>query len=191
VIETVFLDWGLAFGTGVLFAIAGRSEIAATSQRIRTRAFRWGFAYLHLGVLSISLTLYALNPDWMWMYWVDPRALPAGIQALAFVMYEVCFVAGFLLAAELARRSGWLLAGITAAAITTLEITARTRLFRFGTIDEFRAGTAAPAIGTNPLTVQTEFWLVAVAGLISLAAMALLLVRLARRNAEAASPSRA
>lgn len=188
---TVFLDWGLAFGAGALFAIAGRDEVAGTPQRLRTRAFRWGFAYLHLGVLSISLTLYAINPDWMWMYWIDPSALPAGIQALAFVLYEVCFVAGFLLAAELARRSAWLLAGLTAAAITTLEITARTRLFRFGTIDEFQAGTADPAIATDPLTIATEFWLVAVAGLISLAAMAALLLKLARGNPQAAPRARA
>ncbi|HVL88914.1 MAG TPA: hypothetical protein VM841_01635 [Actinomycetota bacterium] len=188
---TVFLDWGLAFGAGVLFAIAGSGEVAETPRRLQTRAFRWGFAYLHLGVLSISLTLYAINPDWMWMYWVDPAALPAGIQALAFVLYQICFLAGFLLTAELARRSAWLLAGLTAAAIIALEITARTRLFRFGTIDEFRAGTADPAISTNPPSIATEFWLVAVAGAVSLAAMAVLLLKLVRRNPRAAPPAQA
>lgn len=189
---TVFLDWGLAFGAGLLFAIAGRNELAGAAHRLRTRAFRWGFAYLHLGVLSISLTLYAMNADWMWMYWVDPQALPAAIQALAFVLYEVCFLAGFLIAAVIGRRGAWWLAGATAAAITTLEITARTRLFRFGTIEEFRAGTADPAIATDPLTIAPEMWLVAVAGLISLAAMAMLLLRLARgRKARAVATARA
>lgn len=184
-VETVFLDWGLAFGSGVLFALAGRNQIAGSVSRVRTQAFRWGFAYLHLGVLAISVALYLMNRDWMWMYWVDPRQLPIGIEALAFVMYEVCFVAGFLLTSEVSRRFGWTLAAATAAAITFLEVTARTRLFRFGTLEQFRAGDAAPAVAFSPLRVQPEWWLVSVAGVASLAVLAILLRRLAKMPARA------
>lgn len=179
-IATVFLDWGLAFGAGVLFAIFGRAELAGASSRLRTRAFRWGLIYLHAGVLTISITLYAINADWMWMYWVDPRVLPLGIVILTFALYEVCFLAGFLLTAELARGPAWVVAGATAAAITTLEIAARGRLFRFGTLNEFRSGIAEPAIAFGPLRVQPEWWLVGIAGGISLVALALMLRKLSR-----------
>ncbi|MGH2830314.1 MAG: hypothetical protein ACRDJM_07500 [Actinomycetota bacterium] len=154
-IPTVFLDWGLAFGAGTLFALAGRDEISRAARKTRTRAFRWGLAYLHLGVIAISVTLYLIDRDWMWMYWVDPRALPMGIEVLAFLLYEVCFVAGFFLAAELAPRGGIALAAATGAAISLLEVTARERLFRLD-----------------------GFWLVTLAGVISLGTLVLLLRRI-------------
>ncbi len=177
-IATVFLDWLLSFGTGTLFAIAGHAEVAGAQHRLRARAFRWGMLYLHLGILSISLALYAVERDWMWMYWVDARALPAAIQVLAFALYEVCFIAGFFLAAELQRRAAWLIAAATAAAITTLEVAARTRLLRFGSLAEFQAGTAAPAIDLDPVRVQPEWLLVSVAGVASLGVLAFMLWRL-------------
>lgn len=154
-VPTVFLDWGLAFGAGVLFAIAGRRELAHVQRKVQTRAFRWGLAWLHLGVIAISITLYALDRDWMWMYWVDPRALPVGIEVLAFLLYEICFVAGFFIAAELSERAALGLAVATGAAITWLEISARARLFRLD-----------------------QFWLVFAAGLASLAVLVAVLQRL-------------
>lgn len=181
-VETVFLDWGISFGSGVLFALAGRRELDGATSRLRTRAFRWGFAYLHLGVLAISVALYALNRDWMWMYWVDPRTLPVGLEALTFLLYEICFVAGFLLAAEVGRAGAWLLAAATAAGILVLEATARTRLFRFGTLEEFRAGTAAPAVDLSPFAVRGEWWLAGIGGGVSLVALIVVLRRLTREN---------
>ena len=76
VVETIFLDWGLALGAGLLFGMAGRGESAAVGALVRTRAFKWGLGYLHVGVIAISVTLYAIEPDWMWMYYVDPAGLP-------------------------------------------------------------------------------------------------------------------
>src|ERR1700752_3137937 len=59
VIETVFLDWALALGSALLFGLAGRAEVRTADSLLRTKSFRWGLAYLHLGVLAISITLYA------------------------------------------------------------------------------------------------------------------------------------
>jgi hypothetical protein len=176
VVETVFLDWGLSFGAGLLFALAGGA--GASPRRFQTKAFRWGLAYLHLGVIAISVVLYAMQPDWMWMYWVDASTLPVAVHILAFVIYEVCFLAGFTLGAELERHRAWSVVAATALAISATEFTTRTRLFHLGTFDEFHAGRAAPAVDTSPLQVEPAWWIVTVAGGISMVVLIVMLRRL-------------
>lgn len=191
-VATVFLDWGLSFGAGLLFAIVGRA--GAAPKRFRTSAFRWGLVYLHLGVIAISVVLYALQPDWMWMYWVDAATLPIAVHIVAFALYEVCFLAGFTLGAELSARAGWGVAGLMAIVISATEFTTRTRLFHLGTYDEFAAGRAPAAISTNPLSIEPAWWIVTVAGGISMVALIVALRRLhldhrAIRTAEAPAPA--
>jgi hypothetical protein len=176
VVATVFLDWGLSFGAGLLFAMAGRS--GARELRFRSPAFRWGLAYLHLGVIAISVVLYALQPDWMWMYWVDASTLPVAVHIVAFVVYELCFLAGFTLGAELSAKAAWGLAGLDAIAISATEFAARTRLFHLGTFDEFAAGRAPAAIATDPFRVEAAWWIVTVAGGISMVALIVVLRKL-------------
>jgi hypothetical protein len=186
VVETIFLDWGLALGTGLLFGLAGRREVASAPRLFATRAFRWGLAYLHVGVIAVSATLYALNPDWMWMYWVPARELPIAVAILAFVMYEVAFVAGFALAAGLERwraHSGWALAGLLFGLITAAEATTRVRLFHFGTLEEFLSGRAPLGIDLSPFRLEPEMWVVLVPGCIAAFAAGYLVWRLARADA--------
>lgn len=189
-IETVFLDWGLSLGAGLLFGLAGRRELAAARSKLATRAFRWGLVYLHAGVIAVSLTLYAMNRDWMWMYWVDPRTLPVPVHVAAFALYEVCFLAGFFLASELPARAGWALAGALFAAITATEAAARTRLFHVGTLEEFRAGAAPPGIALDPFRVESLWWVVMIGGGIATAAVVPLLLRVRRIAATAVQAER-
>jgi hypothetical protein len=193
VIETVFLDWGLALGAGLLFGLAGRNEVASTPSLFRTRAFRWGLAYLHIGVIAISATLYVLEPAWMWMYWVDPTKLPIVVVVLAFVMYEVAYIGGFALAAELERvrrNAAWILALGMFAAITTGEIATRTRLFHFGSFDEFAAGRAPLGLETSPFHLEPAMVIVLGPGLLATAAIVVIAIKLWRddeRRAQRAS----
>jgi hypothetical protein len=182
VIKTVFLDWGLSLGAGLLFGLAGRSETGAGRRAFSTRSFRWGLVYLHAGVIAISLALYVLNRDWMWMYWVDPRTLPVGIHVVAFALYEVCFLAGFALSSELAPRAAWAIAGVLFAAVSATEVAARTRLFHVGTFEQFRAGAAPPGMTLSPLHVEPEWWVVTIGGGLATLALPFLLLRLHRRG---------
>ena len=180
-IETVFLDWGLAVGAGLLFGLAGRNEVASAVSLFRTRAFRWGLVYLHIGVIAISATLYVLEPAWMWMYWVDPRNLPIVVVVLAFVMYEVAFIGGFALAAELERvrrNATWVLAGFAGVAITAAEVATRTRLFHFGSFDEFAAGRAPLGLETSPFHLEPAMAIVLGPGLLATVAIVVIAVRL-------------
>lgn len=176
-IETFFLDWGLSFGAGLLFGLAGRREIAASPPGFRTRAFRVGFAYQQAGVVGIAIALWALRPDWMWMYWV-PDA-PLALVALAFALYEIAFVAGFAIApsVERARRGAGVGLAIGAGiALAAAQVAARTRLWRFGTFEEFHAGRAAAA------TDGWEVWFLGVALTASTLALVALLWRVARER---------
>ena len=185
VIETVFLDWGLALGAGLMFGLAGRGEVASSASLTRTRAFRWGLAYLHIGVLAISLTLYALQPAWMWMYWVDPSHLPLVIVVVAFVLYEVCYLGGFALASELERwrrNSTWALVGAMFVAITGAEVSTRTRLFHFGSFDAFASGHAPLGIHLSPFHLEPALAIVLGPGLLATAAVVLITLKLWREN---------
>ena len=185
VISTVFLDWALSFGAGLLFGLAGRGEVTAARSLFGTRAFRWGLVYLHVGVLAISLTLYGLNPAWMWMYWVDPARLPVVVAVIAFLLYEVCFIGGFALAAELERRRAGAtlgLAGVMFLAITAGEVSSRVRLFHFGTFGEFAAGRAPLGIGFSPFHLSAEMAIVLGPGLLATAAIVVVLLRLRRAD---------
>lgn len=184
-IETVFLDWGLALGAGLLFGLAGRNEVASADSLFRTRAFRWGLAYLHIGVIAISATLYVLEPAWMWMYWVDPTRLPLVVVVLAFVMYEVAYIGGFALAAELERvrrNATRILAGFAGVAITAAEVATRTRLFHFGTFDEFAAGRAPLGLETSPFHLEPAMVIVLGPGLLATVAIVVIAVRLWRAD---------
>ena len=184
-IETVFLDWALALGAGLLFGLAGRGEVASAPTLFRTRAFRWGLVYLHLGVLAISVTLYAIAPAWMWMYWVDPGHLPVVVVILAFVLYEVCYVAGFALAAELERwkrNATWGIAIAMFLAINAAEVATRTRLFHVGSYAEYAAGRAPLGIRFSPFHLDPVMAIVLGPGLIAMVAIVVVALRLWRSD---------
>ncbi|MGZ4103909.1 MAG: hypothetical protein ACXVP8_01460 [Actinomycetota bacterium] len=185
-VETVFLDWPLAFGVGLLFGLAGRREIDAAPPGFRTRSFRWGFAYLHVGIIAVSVTLYALNPDWMWMYYVRASALPVVVVAMVFAMYEASFVAGFLVgpALERARRgAGIVLAVAFGVALATAEIASRARLSHFASFDSYHAGTVRAGLTWHPFHIAPGMFVVLVPGTLSVIAVIALVWMVAKRAA--------
>ncbi|MGH2727855.1 MAG: hypothetical protein ACRDKS_12860 [Actinomycetota bacterium] len=182
-VETIFLDWALAFGAGLLFGMAGRGESASVGALMRTRAFKWGLAYLHLGVIAISATLYIIEPAWMWMYWVHPSSVPIVVVILSFLVYEACFFAGFALASEIERRrrnATWWLAGSMFAAITVGEVVSWRRLFHFGSFEEFAAGKAPLGIDFSPFHLEPAMAIVLGPGLLATVAIVMIAVRLWR-----------
>jgi hypothetical protein len=182
VVETIFLDWGLSFGAGLLFGMAGRGESAAVGALVRTRAFKWGLAYLHIGVIAISVTLYILEPNWMWMYYVDPVGLPLVVVALCFFLYEVCYFAGFAIASEIERvrrNVTWAVVGVMFVAITAAEIVTRDRLFKFADSGDF-ALLGRKGITLDPFHIEPAMAIVLGPGLIATVALVVIAVRLWR-----------
>ena len=182
-VETIFLDWALCLSAGLLFGMAGRGESASTGKLMGTRAFKWGFGYLHLGIIAISATLYVMEPEWMWMYWVVPGQIPILVVVQAFLVYEVCFLAGFAIASELERirrNATWAVVGALFAAITVFEFTARQRLFYFADRPEVDLLNRHPGISFSPFHIEPAMWIVLGPGLLGTIAAVIIAVRLWR-----------
>ncbi len=153
-VETIFLDWLLSLGTGLLFGRLGITTLRPGRSRLSSAGFLAGAAVQVL-LTAVSLSLYALSAEWMWMYWVDPAGLPVGIVVLAFAMYAVAFLAGYLLAPELERirmGSAWWAVGAVAVGATLLELLAWDRITALGSLSEFASGDA-PGLGGTFLVV--------------------------------------
>ena len=179
-VETIFLDWALCFSAGLLFGMAGRGESASTGKLMGTRAFKWGFAYLHLGIIAVSVTLYVMEPTWMWMYWVNPYVLPIGIAVISFLMYEAAFIAGFAIASELERvkrNATWAVVGALFAAISAFEFAARDRLFFFA---DSASAARVSGLSFNPFHIEPAMIIVMGPGMLGLAAAVVIAVRLWR-----------
>ncbi len=185
-VETFFLDWPLSFGVGALFGLAGIGAPGFAS-----RAFRTGFAYLQVGIVGIALALFALRPDWMWMYWVDAGALPVAVTVLAFVLYEVCFVAGFAIAQALSRRTAIVMTTAVVLGLTAAQLLTWNRLTQFGTLAEYTRGASRGGIATDPLHLEPAMAIVMFAGTASLGVAVFLAVRLWRATAGARAARRA
>lgn len=66
-VETFIIDWTALLLIGVVFGGLGPAE-----RWWRARAFAWGLAAAGSFTL-VALLSYAVAPDWMWMYFADPR----------------------------------------------------------------------------------------------------------------------
>ena len=183
VVETIFLDWGLALGAGLLFGMAGRGESASVGALVRTRAFKWGLAYLHIGVIAISVTLYVMEPNWMWMYYVNPSTLPLVVVAISFLLYEVCYMAGFALASELERirrNSTWAVVGVMFVLITAAEVATHDRLFMFADAKDIALNAGRKGLTFSPFHIEPAMAIVLGPGLIATVGLVVIAVRLWR-----------
>ena len=108
--------------------------------------------------MGIALTAYFINPDWMWMYWVDPTRLPAAFEVYVFLMYPAMFTLGFLLTDQLERlREGASvkLLGIFLAFLTVFIVVTFPRLWGVGTFGDWINNSTVPMIGGEPFAVTT------------------------------------
>lgn len=87
-IETFVIDWPVLLFLGVLFGAFAPREAAWGS-----RAFKWGS--LAAAVFTVvAFVSYAVAPDWMWMYFLDPSDAAWSVPGLVLA-YLATYVLGF------------------------------------------------------------------------------------------------
>lgn len=169
---TIPLDATLTTALGVAFhmaagerleaggpAQAGAGAPSGARSLLSSPYYRWGMAYNTAVGMGIAVAAYALQPDWMWMYWLDASRLPIWTVLYVFLLYPAMFTFGFLLAHEAKKLrpggGGALLTGLLALLLCFIAATWG-RIWNVGTISEWDAGACTPLIGAGfaalPLT---------------------------------------
>jgi len=161
VILTVPLDAILTALLGAIFYSAARKHIPEGAPLLKSPYYWWGQCYnLVIGV-GIAVTAYTINPDWMWMYWVDTDRLPFGFEVYVFCMYPAMFTLGFFLAEQLEKiREGLCikLVCFLAVFLAGFILLCFDRLWNVGTVKNWESGTTIPIIGGDPLAVTPLAW---------------------------------
>ena len=153
-IKTIQLDTMLTSCLGLLFAL-WRMEADNNAPFWRDAAYRTGLKYTYLVGVGIALTAYLVNPSWMWMYWVDPRAIPWWHMAVIFVIgYPALFTLGYLIGVEL-EKIGFGLIGFVLWFIVLLTVIVLT-LGRLWKVSDYARypGSYDPLIGFSPFHVS-------------------------------------
>jgi hypothetical protein len=145
-IRTFVIDWPVLLFLGLLFG-----AFAPDSDWLRSRAFAAGLASA-LVFTAVAFISYAVAPDWMWMYFLEPSDASWALPGIA-IGYVAVFLVGFAAAvglASLGRRA------VIAAAVTMLigelGVVALTwsRYHLIGTKEEWLAGRAHELFTASP-----------------------------------------
>jgi len=151
---TVQLDIFSTFLLGLLFSLdSPRQDLQKTL--LKRKGFRIGFLFNLVVGVGIAVSASIINPDWMWIYWVDPKGIPASHIAVIFaLLYPAWFMLGYLIAPHL-DRAGW--GGRIAALVPAFELvfilsTLPTRLRRVGTFEQSATGDMAMMLTLSPLS---------------------------------------
>lgn len=107
-----------------------------------------------LGV-GIAVLCYLINPSWMWMYWVNPDAIPWWHMAgIIFLGYPAWYTLGYLIGGELEKVALGLRAFLIllATIILSIAITIH-RLWAVSTYADYHAGISKPLLSMKPLSV--------------------------------------
>ena len=147
---TVPIDAALTATLGTAFYTAAKEHISTDRPLITGPYYLWGMAYNVVVGMGIAITAYVLNPDWMWMYWLDASRLSPAFTVYVFFLYPAMYTFGFLIAdqAEKLRKGGslLLLAALVSFLLLFILLTFG-RLWNVGTIAQWDAGTCVPMIG--------------------------------------------
>jgi hypothetical protein len=144
VIETFIIDWPVLLAIGLAFG--GRA-----SGRPARRAFVLGGVAV-LVFTATALISYAIAPDWMWMYFIEPAdaAWSLPLIALGYLFfYIVGFAAGVTLRA-MSRPSLW--SAIATALVLEVGVVALTwdRYHLVGSAAEWASGRAHELFSLSP-----------------------------------------
>lgn len=145
-VETFIIDWTALLLIGVVFGGLGPAR-----RWWRSRAFFWGLAAAGSFTL-VAMLSYAVAPDWMWMYFVDPTEVA---WAVPFVppAYLFTYVLGYAAAVGLRQiGAGALTAAGVGLALGQAGVMALTweRYHLVGSAPEWRRGRAQELFSAAP-----------------------------------------
>ncbi|MBI9077346.1 MAG: hypothetical protein JEZ02_18200 [Desulfatibacillum sp.] len=192
---TIPLDATLTAALGVAFHTAAGNRLtdpgmapgdkgspSGAQSLLKSPYYGWGMAFNTAVGMGIAVTAYALQPDWMWMYWLDASRLPLWVTIYVFLMYPAMFTFGFLLAdqAKKLRPGGGaaLLTGLLAM-LLCLIIATWGRIWNVGTISEWDAGACTPLIGSGFATLPLT-WVLSIGFVIAVGSLVLLYKKFAK-----------
>lgn len=168
----------LAFLTGILSALAGRSEIKLSPRHpLLTRAFGAFAIFTACVMIPVSVYFYVFHGDWFLLYLVDVREVPSAVALIGFVLEGALGTGGFALGASLLRSqretAAGALAGLSLLVAVGLPLLLRERLSRVGSFAQFTGGFGLVDYTAGPIFVGSL-----VMGAILATAIAFLLGRL-------------
>lgn len=145
-IETFIIDWPVLLFLGILFG-----AFAPADGWWRSRAFKAG-SFAALVFTIVAFASYAVAPDWMWMYFIDPRDATWALPGLA-VAYLATYLLGFAAAVglkPLGRKA--LAAAAGAMVLAEIGVLALTwsRYHLVGTREEWLRGDAHELLSVSP-----------------------------------------
>jgi hypothetical protein len=182
VIATFIIDWPVLGLIGIVFGIFAPSERWWSS-----RAFYGGL--VTAGVFTATaLISYAIAPDWMWMYFIDPSDVAWSVPLIA-VGYLFVFVLGFgasVALAGLGRKAQ--VAAVVTCLLGEIAVIAVTwdRYHLVGTREEFVSGSANLLVTASP---QGDARTIGLMGPVFIAVLVISLI-VVRRGARAAATDR-
>lgn len=149
---TIPIDAALTTTLGSAFYTAAKEHIKPDEPLLSSPYYLWGMAYNVVVGMGLAITAYVMNPDWMWMYWLDASRLSAGFTVYVFFMYPAMYTFGFLITdqAEKLRIGGsLLLLAVLAAFLVLFILLAFGRIWNVGTTAQWDAGVCVPLIGPD------------------------------------------
>jgi hypothetical protein len=145
-IETFIIDWPVLLFLGILFG-----AFAPADGWWRSRAFKAG-SVAAVVFTVVAFASYAVAPDWMWMYFIDPGDAAWALPGLA-VAYVATYLLGFAAAIGLKPLGTKALACAGGAAVLAeIGVLALTwsRYHLVGTRSEWLRGDAHELLSVSP-----------------------------------------
>lgn len=151
VVATFIIDWPVLAFFGLFF---GRFSPERAWWRSRALA---GGLLASAGFTSVAMLSYREAPDWMWMYYKDPKDMKAFVPWMP-VGYMLTFLGGFLAAVRLRRTDRTIWPAAAGAVVAEAAVVAATwdRYHRIGTKQEWEQGTAAELVSAKPQGVAKK-----------------------------------
>ena len=157
---TVQLDVFLTFMLGLLFSLVS-PQADLQKPLLKRHSFQLSFLYLLVVGVGVAVGAYVINPDWMWMYWVDSKVIPVSHLIVLFgFIYPGSFILGYLLAPHL-KSAGWgwrVLAIVAGYEVILILFTLSSRLLQVGSFEQFIHGQTVPLFSFSPLSFTPLFY---------------------------------
>ncbi|HUT78144.1 MAG TPA: hypothetical protein VM285_10680 [Polyangia bacterium] len=140
---------------GASVAFAARVQIRNLQRPVFANRYFSALALFEVMILLPAGSYFqAFYGDWSWMYLVDTRMLPVGLEVMAVCAYPVAATMGFLVGYFSARsNSDWVTAvfiGIMGLGLLALLAVASEKLVMVGSFDQYHRN-----VGLSPLTASS------------------------------------